>query len=396
MEKEIQVQINKLPENPGIYIFKNKKGDIIYIGKAANIKRRVKSYFLNNVKGKLLLIKKETREIEIEETKTTIEALIREAELIKRERPKYNIKEKDDKSFLYLVITDDFYPRVILERGRNLEKKKVRSIFGPFVFSSEIRSALQIIRKIFPFSTHTKKEIERKKPCFFNQINLCPGTCAGKIDRRRYLKDIKNIEMFFQGKKREVIKNLEKEMKKESDKTNYERAGELKRKIGLLNHIQDIIIAKKPPEQKKLRVEGYDVSNISGKDAVGSMVVMTGGEMQKEEYRLFKIKTVLGPDDAAMIREVIRRRFKNNWQIPDLILVDGGKGQVSAVKDSLNEHGISIPVVGIAKGKKRRKKEFIGKIPFGIREENLVRLQEEAHRFAINYHKKVRGKNFIK
>ncbi len=185
MEKEIQVQINKLPENPGIYIFKNKKGDIIYIGKAANIKRRVKSYFLNNVKGKLLLIKKETREIEIEETKTTIEALIREAELIKRERPKYNIKEKDDKSFLYLVITDDFYPRVILERGRNLEKKKVRSIFGPFVFSSEIRSALQIIRKIFPFSTHTKKETERKKSCFFNQINLCPGTCAGKIDRRR-------------------------------------------------------------------------------------------------------------------------------------------------------------------------------------------------------------------
>ncbi len=396
MEKDIQKQLNNLPETPGVYLFRNDKGDIIYIGKAANIRRRAKSYFLNNVKGKLLLIKEETKKIETEKTKTTIEALIKEAELIKKEKPRYNIKEKDDKSFLYLVITNDFYPRVILERGKNLEKKKIRSIFGPFVFSSEIRSALQIIRKIFPFSTHTKREIEKGNPCFFYQINLCPGTCAGKIDRRRYLREVKNIELFFQGKKKEILKSLEKEMKKESDKTNYERAGELKRKRDLLTHIQDITIAGKQLQQNNIRVEGYDVSNISGKNAVGSMVVMFGEVMQKEEYRLFKLKTVIGADDTGMIKEIIKRRFKNNWQIPHLILVDGGKGQVSAVKEALSEYGLNIPVVGVAKGKDRKKEEVVGKIPFGIKKGNLIRLQNEAHRFAINYHKKLRQKNFIK
>ncbi len=393
--KSVQEQIKKLPDTPGVYIFKNDKEKVIYVGKAANLKRRVGSYFSGKAAGKPAIIYKETKRVEFEKTGTVIEALIIEANLIKKFSPKYNVKEKDDRSFLYLVITKDDYPRVLLQRGRGLNKKNVRSVFGPFIFSSEIRSALRIVRKIFPFSTHTKKEIEGGRPCFYRQINLCPGTCAGEIGKKKYLKEVRNIELFFKGKKKKIVSNLKKEMKRESENMEYEKAGEIKRKINLLSHIQDIAVLKKEEKEEKVRIEGYDVSNISGSLAAGAMVVFEGNFPRKKEYRKFKIRSIKKPDDIKMLKEVAERRLKNDWKLPHLILVDGGKGQVSAVEDALKKEGLDIPVVGIAKGKNRKKEEVVGRIPSGIKKETLVKVRDEAHRFAVAYHKNLRKKEFL-
>ena len=397
MAKQIQKQIDEFPTTPGVYIFKNKDGGVIYIGKAANLKRRVRSYFnARDIKSKK--ITEEAKSAEFKETETVIEALIKEAELIKLYRPIFNIKEKDDRSFLHVVITKEEYPRVLLVRGKDLEKQNVRSFFGPFVFSSEIRNALKIVRKIFPYSTHTEKEIKKGEPCFYYQIDLCPGTCVGEIGKREYLKNIKNIEMFFKGKKKKIISKLKKEMKEAGNRLEFEKAEELKKKIKALMFIQDtaLMAGRKSSEKSdKPRIEGYDISNISGDLAVGAMVVFKGSSLQKKEYRLFKIRSVRGPNDTEMLKEVIERRMKNDWPLPALIVVDGGKGQVNAVKKALEKEGLLIPVVGIAKGEDRKGESVVGKNPLGVGKETLLKTQREAHRFAINYHRSLRKKSFL-
>lgn len=387
-------QIKDIPETPGVYLFK-KKGNVVYIGKAGNLRRRAQSYF-SSKEERAVKIAENVEKIEVIETDTIIEALIKEAELIKRYRPKLNIKENDDRSFLYVVVTKDEYPRVLLVRERELKKENVKKAYGPFVFASEIREALKIIRKIFPYSTHKKNEIGKGKFCFYYQINLCPGNCGKKIDKKEYLKNIKKIEYFFEGKRKRIISILEKEMKKESELLNFEKAKEIKRKIDALKFIQDTALIKKKEKETDFRIEGYDISHTSGSLSVGAMVVFEKGLPKKEDYRLFKIKTIIEQDDTGMIKEVLKRRFKNNWSLPDLILIDGGKGQVSAVKEILSEEGLVISTIGIAKGKDRKKEEVFGKIPKETSKETLLRVQGEAHRFAINYHRKLRGKDFLK
>ncbi len=394
--KEVRETIKKLPSSPGVYLFMNEEGEVIYVGKAGNIKRRVASYFSSKEKRAVAIAEK-IKKINFEETETVIEALIREADLIKKHRPDLNIKDNDDRSFLYVLITKENYPRVLLVRGKDLDNEEGRSIFGPFVFASEIKEALKIIRKIFPYSTHTEKEIKKGKSCFYHQIGLCPGTCSGKIDKKEYLKNIKNIESFFSGKKKKIISSLKKEMEKESEKLNFEKAEEIKRKIKALSFIQETALLKKRTKQTKgPRIEGYDVSNISGEHAVGAMVVFSGDVPEKKEYRLFKIKNEGKKDDTQMIAEIIERRFNNDWSIPELILVDGGKGQVSAAKKVLEKKELSVPVVGIAKGEKRRGELLIGDLPAHIKKETLLSVQKESHRFAITYHRKIRKKDFLK
>ncbi len=392
MKKDV---VNNLPEKTGVYIFKKKK-EILYVGKAVNIKRRVKSYFTLK-DNKTIKIVEEAETLDYIITETVIEALIKEADLIKKHKPPYNIKENDDRSFLYLVITNDEYPRVLLKRKKEIElmqkKKETKSVFGPFVYASEIRSALKIIRKIFPYSTHTKTEIKKGKLCFYSQIGLCPGVCGKKMTREKYLENIKNIERFFKGKKKQIIVDLEKKMKKAAKEERFEEASDLKKKINSLMFIIDTIVAQQrevASDGKEIRIEGYDISNISGSFAVGSMVVFNSNVPDKKEYRLFKIKKEEGPDDVGMMKEVIERRLKNKWTLPDVILVDGGVGQVNAVKRILFRKKLNIIVIGIAKGRDRKKEEVIGVIPFDIKKDTLLKVQSEAHRFAINYHRKLR------
>ncbi len=395
MKEKLNKKIENLPKKPGVYIFKDENGEIIYIGKAGKLLKRVKSYFLESADPKAKRMVNKVFDLEYKVTETVIEALILEAKLIKKHEPYFNIKQKDDKSFLYVVITDEEHPRVILKRGR--EKKEGKAIFGPFVSSSAIRQALRIIRKIFPYNTHTPKQLKKmKRPCFYYQIGLCPGACADDLDKDEYLKDIKNIKLFFEGKKKKVLKSLKKRMKEASESQNYEKAQKLKKQINAINHIYDTALITPPElEDEKIRIEGYDISNIGGKLAAGSMIVFEGDKPLKRGYKKFKIKKIKKTDDVGMMREILERRFDNSWQLPDIILVDGGKAQVNVAKEVLEENGLDIPVTGIAKGESRKKNELIGD-KVSVKKKTLIKVRDEAHRFAQKYHKKLREKDFLK
>ena len=406
----------KLPEKPGVYLFKDVGGKILYIGKAANLRRRVSSYFERPHDYRIERLVGAIEKIDYKKTDTALEALILESELIKKYQPPFNVKEKDDKSFLYMEITRDSFPRVLLARGRD---KPSGERFGPFTSASSIREALRLVRRIFPFSTHptpnralhprttvrdgylTRRSIGDgagpSRLCFDYQLGLCSGTCVGAISRQEYAKTIRNIKLFFAGKKKRIIQSLEREMKEASRALEFEKAEKLKRQIFALKHIQDVAFITEDnlsPITSNLkpafRIEGYDISNISGTSAVGSMVVFTNVKPDKNEYRKFRIKTVRGSNDVGMLKEVLYRRFRNNWPKPDLILIDGGVGQVNTAKLVLRKLNLSIPVVGIAKGAKRKKNEFVGNIPRGIEARILIKVRDEAHRFARSYHLQLR------
>lgn len=388
----------KFPESPGVYLMKDVSGKILYIGKAANLKRRVSSYFLRPHDSRIQKLVSEIKKIDYEPTDTAIEALILEARLIKKHLPPFNVREKDDKSFLYVEITKEKFPRVLLVRGK---EGSAGERFGPFTSASSIREALRIIRKIFPFSTHVSGQ-KFSRPCFEYEIGLCPGTCIGAVSRAEYRENIVNMRLFLEGKKARILRALEKEMNMASKKLEFERAEKLKRRIFALRHIRDVALITElefgAPSGKaatQLRIEGYDISNISGTSAVGSMVVFRGNMPDKNEYRKFKIRTISGSDDVGMLKEVIRRRLGNSWPLPALFLIDGGKGQINGAKAVLSEFGLRIPVAGIAKGPERKRNDIIGIIPKGISRATLINVRDEAHRFAIAYHKRVRGRMFF-
>lgn len=388
-----------IPEEPGVYFMKGAKGEILYIGKAGNLKRRVSSYFLRPHDARIEKMVSLIKKIDYKETGSALEALIVESALIKKYQPQFNIKEKDDKSFLYVVITKEKFPRVLLARGKEVASIRAKKKFGPFVSASSAREALRILRKLFPWSVHDPERIGKfARPCFEYEVGLCPGTCVGAISEKEYAKNIRNLILFFEGKKERVIATLTKEMKHASKKQEYEKAGLLKKKLFALQHIQDSALIRNDEvtafTNKGMRIEGYDISNISGTSAVGSMVVFVDGAPDKNEYRKFKIQTVTGPNDIAMLREVITRRFHNKWTLPDLILIDGGKGQVNVANAVLYELGISIPVVGLAKGAERKRNDLIGTLPASVAMNTLIQVRDEAHRFAISYHKSVRGREF--
>lgn len=221
------------------------------------------------------------------------------------------------------------------------------------------------------------------------------------ITRADYLKNIKNIRLFFEGRKQRIIKNLAREMKKASRGLRYEEAAKIRKQIFNLKHIEDVALINEDaaPEGnatlQKQRIEGYDISNISGASAVGSMVVFVNDKSDKNEYRKFKIKTITGSNDVGMLKEVLTRRFRNNWPLPDFILIDGGVPQVNAAREVVSKLGLKIHIGGIAKGPERKRNDFIGTIPPSIDRLTLIKVRDEAHRFAISYHKKVRQRRFF-
>lgn len=401
------------PESPGVYLMKNAVGEILYVGKAGNLKKRVASYFQKSHDYRIQKLVGEIKRIDYQKTDTVIEALILESQLIKKHQPFFNVREKDDKSFLYVEITKEEFPRVLLVRGKEKFAPSRAERFGPFVSASGVREALRVLRRIFPFSVHSSDKTKEKRletdksarPCFDYSIGLCPGVCVGAISKEDYLKNIKNLKLIFRGKKRIILKNLGKEMRSASKRLEFEKAEKFRRQIFSLRHIQDAALINDSevtvngfsPASNFVprRIEGYDISNIAGASAVGGMVVFLNGAPVKSEYRKFKIKTIFKPNDTGMLREVLRRRFKNPWPHPDLILVDGGLAQVNCAKEVLREFGLIIPVLGIAKGVKRKNNKFIGITPDATNQKILIKVRDEAHRFAIGYHKKVRSAGFV-
>jgi excinuclease ABC subunit C len=448
-----------LPQNPGVYIFKDINGWVVYVGKATNLRSRVSSYFRGGEDARLIgRFMDLVADVAVQETDSVLEALILEANLIKKHQPKYNVLGKDDKSYSYFVITKEEFPRVLIMRKKDLENKykyvipslsknltrkkvdpstplrsaqddiKVQKIFGPYTSKRQMEVALKILRKIFPFHSLAAKT---EKGCLDFQLGRCPGPYAGAITHADYRKNIRGIRMILEGKKQGLIKKLNADMAEYADKEEFEKAQEVKNKIFALNHVRDVALisiegstlaSAKVEPLRDLRIEAYDISNISGQHAVGSMVVFQNSEPEKSQYRKFRIKTVEGSNDVGMMAEILFRRFRNNWPAsnrgnvsstrgwpqPDLILLDGGQGHLHMAEKVLRELDLKIPIVAVAKGAKRKNLEFRisparpgnfksnSNIKNVLNDKNLIKqIMDEAHRFAIGYHRKLRSKNLL-
>lgn len=374
----------------------NATGAIIYVGKATSLKHRVLSYFQKNLPIKTAKQMSEVVDIDYIETDSAVEAILLESRLIKKYSPTYNIKEKDDKSRLYIHITREDFPRVYSLRETDLVsiKEKNPILYGPFFSGQSLALALELIRKIAPFRSCRKLP---KKRCLYGYLGLCSAPCVGEVEKTEYRKNIRLVRDFFEGKKDRVISSLNRELKAFSKKQQFEEAAKVRDRLYALEHLKQAFAIKKETDTIFDRVEGYDISNISGNFATGSMVVFVDGLAEKSEYRKFKIKSVIGADDTAMMNEVLRRRFRNDWAKPDLIVIDGGKGQVNTAVTVLKSLNLNIPVVGLAKGPDRKKDEIITSQLLPRSEIGLFKqVRDEAHRFARGYYQKLHRKSLKK
>ena len=384
-----------MPDKPGVYFFV-KDDKILHLGKATSLRGRVRSYFSKDLiatRGPVIVdMVFKSSKIDWQATDSVLEALILEANLIKKHQPKYNTKEKDDKSFNYVVITKEKLPKVIIVRGRALEKYKGIA-FGPYTSGPQLREAMKIIRRIFPYLDEKSKNYLE----FYRQINLAPDLSDTKL----YQQNIKNIKLFFSGKKKQILKNLKKEMKVYAKAREFEKAGEIKRQIFALQHINDVALLKLEPSAYSLgssfRIEAYDIAHMGGKNMTGVMAVIEGGEVAKNEYRKFKIRTQADANDTGALAEVLERRMAHaEWPYPDLIVVDGSTAQINTARKILTKAHLDIPVVSVIKDERHRPKGIGGdKILARKHEAEILLANSEAHRFAIAYHKKMRGKNFL-
>ena len=320
------LQKKKLPDAPGVYFFLGKNKKIIYIGKATSLKDRVKSYFSKDllVSRSPLIVQmvEESKTIDFREASSVLEALLLEADLIKKFKPIYNTKEKDDKSFNCVVITDEDFPQILIIRKKEIDfskleakSQKLKAIFGPFPSGSQLKEALKIVRKIFPYRDEKCKP-NSKRGCFNFSIGLCPGTCIGAVDKKTYTKTIKQIELFLSGNIKSLAKTLEKEMNSLAKVKKFEEAKKIRDKIYALQHINDISLIKSDllsadvsNSSSSFRIESYDIAHMSGKDMVGVMTVMTDGEVDKSQYKKFNIKTVASSNDTGALKEVLEGKI---------------------------------------------------------------------------------------
>ena len=432
MGKDFNNKVKKLPQLPGVYIYRDIAGEIIYIGKAKNLRRRVGSYFFTELDtaSKTYSLVQRINDIEYIVVDNEFDALILEAELIKKNQPKYNIVLKDDKSFLYIVIKKGAYPAVLVSRKTSLDP--VNKNFGPFTSSVVTKQVVRILRKIFPYKDCSEAKFNRFKklgvPCLYGHINLCPAPCVDHSEslKKLYKNNIRKIEKVLSGDSSKLIKDLHKKMNIASKNKNYEEAAKYRDLLEKFNFVRtnyreaseyidnpylvddrskaalDALQVLIPDlKQSPKRIECYDISNISGKQSVGSMVVATEGKIDKSEYRRFKIRFKDTPDDVDMIYDVISRRFNRDWEHPDLLVVDGGKPQVSAAERALEDKNVSCQVIGLAK-----KNEIIvfkeGSIFKEVKVDKsdpglklLIALRDESHRFAQSYHHLLRLKSLL-
>ncbi len=393
-----KADLKKLPDSPGVYIFK-KGRDVLYVGRATSLRDRVKSYFgddLIQTRGPLLVdMITMSKTLEHLTTDSVLEAIILEANLIKKYQPIYNTKEKDDKSFYYVVITEEDFPKVLLERESDLRTTHyvLRTSFGPFPNGPAIREGLKIIRKIFPF--HDGSSIKKDQFTFYRQLGLAPDTSNADA-QKSYNKNIENIILFFKGKKKELVKNLEREMTSLAKEMRFEEAGKIKQKISALQHIRDVSLIKHDELLKKdfgFRIEAYDVSHISGTNMVGVMTVVEGGVADKNEYRKFRIRGYDKSNDVGALAEIIKRRLGHpEWKYPNLVVVDGSVAQKRRVENIFNELGIQIPVVAVVKNERHKPKAILGNKKITIEHEKAIILANaESHRFALRYHQEKRS-----
>jgi excinuclease ABC subunit C len=406
------LKTKKMPNTSGVYFFRDARGKVLYVGKATSLKQRVRSYFSDDLiktrGSRIVDMVTRAKTVTWEDTDSVLEALVLEGGYIKKFQPFYNIEGKDDKSWNYVVVTREVVPRVLLVREKDfrarLHNKHYDAVFGPYPNGGELKEALRIVRRIFPFFdtkrpvTGLVSRMTRGKIEFYQQIGLYPKYDTGEA-QDAYGRNIKHIKLFFSGKKKELLKSLEKGMYALARAERFEEASNAKRQIFALRHIQDISLIKRESAVWNMafggnrRIEAYDIAHLSGKDMVGVMVVVDGGEIQKSEYRKFNVKSVEGSNDTEALREILNRRFGHTeWALPRIVVVDGGKAQINVTKRVLVEFGYDIPVLSVVKNEKHKPKGILGGTK-KVREEyghEILLANAEAHRFAIGFHRKRR------
>lgn len=428
----LRQKVRSLPTRPGVYLMKDEQGRVIYIGKAVNLRSRVSSYFNSTAAfdRRIRDLVPEIRDVEHIPCDSEVEALLLEARLIKDVRPRFNSELKDDKTFPYLQITmrEDF-PRV--EFTRKPRPRGVK-LYGPFTSAKRLRGAISVLQRIFRFRTCALDIAESEerwrwfRPCLLASIGQCTAPCNLRISKEDYRRDIRRLRMVLDGKKGKLLEELRAEMQTASHELRFERAARLRDEIAALetlnlrgnlkDHEQPEVFPIDPKKglrglMKTLnldklprRIEGIDIAHLQGGETVASLVSFLDGLPFKHGYKRFKIKSVAGIDDFASIREVVSRRFsrlrEQNDSFPDLLLIDGGKGQLTAALDAFRLLDlVPPPMLSLAK---RDEEIFLpqqsepirlSKHAYALRLLQYVR--DEAHRFAQQYHHLLRRKSSL-
>ncbi|MFC1757956.1 UvrB/UvrC motif-containing protein [Planctomycetota bacterium] len=423
-------KVREFPQTPGVYLMKDSAGRVIYVGKATNLRSRAGSYFTKQAKedSRTAYWVHEICDIDHIDCESEVDALLAESRLIKDVQPKYNKEQKDDKSFPYLMIsTREDFPRVEMTREPRSSGVK---LYGPFAGAGALRGAIQVLQRIFKFRTCSldiddgDERWQWFRPCLLASIDQCTAPCNLRIGKEEYRRDIKRLQMFLAGKKTRLLKQLKDEMLAASKELNFEEAAKLRDEIKMLEtldkrgdldtHAQPEVFYIDPKKglaglKKVLKlaeqprtIEGVDIAHLGGNQTVASLVTFIDGMPFKPGYRRFKIRDVTGIDDFRSIHEVVARRYQRlydeNEKFPDILLIDGGKGQLNAAMTAFAERDIPPPtVISLAK---REEEVFlpgeseslrISRHSFALRLLQYVR--DEAHRFAQHYHHILRDKS---
>ena len=423
---------SKFPAAPGIYLFLDQAGRVIYIGKAKDLRARAGSYFLAGAAAerRTSLLVKEAHDIDFIETESEVDALLMEARLIKDIQPKHNRDLRDDKSFPYLQITThEDYPRVEVTREPQTTGVK---LYGPFTSAGSLRGAVQVLQKVFKFRTcplDIEADDERWRwfrPCLLASINQCTAPCNLRISKEDYRKDIKRLRMFLEGNRKSLLQEMRNEMAAASAELKFEKAARLRDEIEMLEslgergdlekHEQPEVFYIDPKKglaglQKIFKlgaaprnIEGVDIAHLGGNETVASLVQFLDGLPFKPGYRRFRIRDVEGVDDYASIREVVARRFRklrdDGDMFPDVLLIDGGIGQLRKGLEAFQALDIKPPLVlSLAKKEElvyvmdRDEPLALSRHSYALRLLQYVR--DEAHRFAQHYHHILRRKRTL-
>ena len=444
---DIRENLKTLPDKPGVYLHKDKTGEIIYVGKAISLKNRVRQYFQSksNLDPKVRAMVSHIAEFEYIVTETEMEALLLESNLIKKYMPKYNVLLRDDKTFPYIKVTlGEPWPRLVKTRRIIDDGSRY---FGPYTDAAAVTQLIDLLSDIYGLKRCSAGSFpEGFRPCLNYHLKQCRGICTGEVDPAEYRRSVEHAVEFLSGNTGKVLRYLDEQMVREAEVMNYERAAEYRDKIAAVKAIPDQeklddflsdvrrnrvkVVRRKAEEmanrerekQEALkvawqkaglagidRIEAYDISHIAGTDSVGAMVVFEEGKPSRKSYRRFRIKTAPGGGDTDSLREVVFRRINRGLEqspgflpMPDLLLIDGGTNQVNAVEQVLAEMEVSIPVAGMVKDEKHKTRGLIlrGKEMDLIDNRVLLRyistIQEEVHRFAIEYHRGLRSKKLKK
>ncbi len=423
----------KMPDEPGVYMFRGAKNEILYIGKAASLRDRVRSYFASDISetrsSAIAKMAASAHTLTWIETGSVLEALILEANLIKQHQPPYNIRDKDNKSFNYLVITKEEFPRVLIVRGRDLFQKwndtDIKKLFGPFPEGSSLKEALKIVRKIFPFrdtclpakalakagaptiASPASAKAPAGKACFNRQLGLCQGVCSGEVDSKEYARHVSHIVALFSGNFQGLKRQLAREMKAAAVAERFEDARAIHRQITALEHVRDVSLIKNENRissggpssghRVNVRIEAFDTAHTGGTDTVAVMTVVTDGVPIKDAYRKFTIRTSTNDDIASLIEVLSRRLTHQEWPLPRVFVVDGGTAQLRAAQRVLKNAGVGIPIVGVVKNEAHKPERLIGDSnAIQAYERDILLANAEAHRFAITWHRARSRKRLIR